>query len=122
MLHTATCGRRWPTRRPTGGVGVSSWERPAAALPERGIVADPAGRITRRQAALSALAPLSRAERTVVVLRYYEDLTVPEIARVMAVPAGTVKSTCARRCRSCGCRPSWCGRGHDERRTRGRPA
>ncbi len=31
-------------------------------------------------------------QRTVVALRYYEDLSVPEIARVADMPEGTVKS------------------------------
>ena len=30
--------------------------------------------------------------REVVVFRYWEDLTVPEIARILAIPEGTVKS------------------------------
>jgi RNA polymerase sigma-70 factor (sigma-E family) len=39
---------------------------------------------------------LPRRQRTVLVLRYYEDLSEAEIARVLGVPAGTVK-TLARR-------------------------
>jgi RNA polymerase sigma-70 factor (sigma-E family) len=74
----------------------SSWERPIAAPEVRSTVVDPAGGVTGRQAMLAALAPLTRRERTVVVLRFYEDLTVPEIARTLRIPPGTVKSTCAR--------------------------
>jgi len=40
-----------------------------------------------------ALTRLPQKQRTVVVLRFYEDLTVPEIADVLGVPGGTVKST-----------------------------
>jgi RNA polymerase sigma-70 factor (sigma-E family) len=76
----------------------SSWERPVAAPGEHHdpTMTDPTGRIAGRHAVLSALAPLTRRERAVIVLRFYEDLTVPEIAAVLRIPAGTVKSTCAR--------------------------
>jgi RNA polymerase sigma-70 factor (sigma-E family) len=74
----------------------SSWERPVAAPEVRSTVVDPAGRVAGRQAVLAALAPLTRRERAVIVLRFYEDLTVPEIAATLRIPAGTVKSTCAR--------------------------
>lgn len=36
---------------------------------------------------------LPAAQRTVVVLRYYEDLSLAEIAEVLDQPLGTVKST-----------------------------
>lgn len=39
----------------------------------------------------TALATLGRQERTAVVLRYFEDLTVPEVARQMGLADGTVK-------------------------------
>lgn len=39
----------------------------------------------------AALATLGRQERTAVVLRYYDDLTVPQVAEVMQVAEGTVK-------------------------------
>jgi RNA polymerase sigma factor (sigma-70 family) len=35
---------------------------------------------------------LHRDQRAVVVLRYYEDLSIDEIARVLGKPAGTIKS------------------------------
>ena len=38
------------------------------------------------------LAQLPRRQRTVLVLRYYEDLSEAEIARVLGVAPGTVKS------------------------------
>jgi RNA polymerase sigma-70 factor (sigma-E family) len=74
----------------------SSWERPVAAPAEHLATADPTGRVAGRDAVLRALAPLTRRERAVIVLRFYEDLTVPQIADVLRIPAGTVKSTCAR--------------------------
>jgi len=39
----------------------------------------------------AALAVLSPRERAAVVLRFYEDLTVPEVARQMGLAEGTVK-------------------------------
>jgi RNA polymerase sigma-70 factor (sigma-E family) len=40
-----------------------------------------------------ALDLLTPKQRTVLVLRYYEDLTEPETARVLGIAVGTVKST-----------------------------
>ncbi len=40
----------------------------------------------------SALQQLSEEHRTVVVLRYLEDLTVDEVSQIIGVPEGTVKS------------------------------
>ena len=39
----------------------------------------------------AALATLARQERAAIVLRYFEDLTVPEIAREMNLAEGSVK-------------------------------
>ena len=41
---------------------------------------------------MGGLARLPRRQRTVLVLRYYEDLTEAEIARVLGIAPGTVKS------------------------------
>ena len=43
-----------------------------------------------------ALGHLPRRQRAVVVLRYYEDLTEAETARLLDCSVGTVKSQCAR--------------------------
>ncbi len=40
-----------------------------------------------------ALAELTLRQRTVLVLRYYEDLTETQTARVLGIRVGTVKST-----------------------------
>ena len=40
-----------------------------------------------------ALAELTLRQRTVLVLRYYEDLTESQTARVLGIGVGTVKST-----------------------------
>ena len=39
----------------------------------------------------SAISELSPSYRALLVFRYYEDLTVPEIAKIMSLPEGTVK-------------------------------
>jgi RNA polymerase sigma-70 factor (sigma-E family) len=44
----------------------------------------------------TALSQLSRKQRAAVVLRYYEDLSEAETARVLGVSVGTVKSTTSR--------------------------
>lgn len=41
---------------------------------------------------VQALQQLSEEQRTTVVLRFFQDLTIPQIAQVMNVPDGTVKS------------------------------
>jgi RNA polymerase sigma factor (sigma-70 family) len=42
------------------------------------------------------LATLSARERSVVVMRYYCDLSEQETAATLGIPVGTVKSSCAR--------------------------
>jgi RNA polymerase sigma factor (sigma-70 family) len=75
----------------------SSREWPVAdAAVERSAFGDLAASVASRHAVLQALALLNRRERQVIVLRYYADLTVPEIAATLGMPAGSVKSMCAR--------------------------
>jgi DNA-directed RNA polymerase specialized sigma24 family protein len=45
---------------------------------------------------MSMLAALSRRQRAVLVLRYFEDLSEAETADCLGWPIGTVKSTSAR--------------------------
>lgn len=49
-----------------------------------------------RDSVLRALQALTARERQVIVLRYYEDLSESDIARVLGLAPGTVKSTAAR--------------------------
>lgn len=49
-----------------------------------------------RRDLLSALALLSRGQRAVIVLRFYDDLTGAQTADVLGVSVGTVKSQTAR--------------------------
>lgn len=68
-------------------------ERILAEVPDRSIVAaDPTGRLTLRQA-LTTLPPRQRA---VLVLRYLEDLPVTDVAALLDITEGTVKSQAAR--------------------------
>ncbi|GAA0974852.1 RNA polymerase sigma-E factor [Nocardioides aquaticus] len=80
LVNTATS---WFRRR--------SWnaESPHDVLPERpGPVGDP----DDRPLLVAALATLAPRQRAVVVLRYYEDLSVAETARLLGVSDGTIKS------------------------------
>lgn len=63
-------------------------ERPTEHLPESGYDADPAVRPT----VVAALAQLPPRQRAVVVLRYYDDLGVADVATALGVSEGTVKS------------------------------
>ncbi|WP_182526077.1 SigE family RNA polymerase sigma factor [Nocardioides dongkuii] len=67
-----------------------SWrnERPTATLPESGHDPDPSA----RPAVIAALAQLPPRQRAVVVLRYYEDLSVAQTAQALDCSEGTVKS------------------------------
>jgi RNA polymerase sigma-70 factor (sigma-E family) len=88
-------------RRTLANAHIDWWRRkpwreePSAELPD---VAGPdqAAAYDVRQAVLGALAGLSRRQRAVVVLRYYEDLSEAEIAAVLGCSPGTVKSAASR--------------------------
>ena len=60
--------------------------------PGRDLTAD----VDLHDALWTALASLPRRQRSMVVLRYYEDLSEAETASVMGVSVGTVKSTTSR--------------------------
>lgn len=57
---------------------------------------DEDGGVEHRDEVWRWLATLSRAQRSVLVLRYYEDLPDSEIATVLGVPSSTVRSHAAR--------------------------
>lgn len=67
-----------------------SWrnERPTETLPETGREDDPSD----RPAVIAALAHLPPRQRAVIVLRYYEDLSVAQTASALGITEGTVKS------------------------------
>jgi RNA polymerase sigma-70 factor (sigma-E family) len=67
---------------------------PAAAA--TGDAGDPTRGTDRRLAVVGALRQLAPRQRACVVLRYYADLPVAEVAGILGVDPGTVKSQTAR--------------------------
>ena len=83
MVTTASS---WWQRRWTGEV-------PTETLPEQGWADSSTDDRVDVWRALEHLPPRQRA---VVVLRFYEDLTEPQVADVLGCSVGTVKSQCAK--------------------------
>lgn len=85
--HVDARRRPWRRERPVPGVPDS-----VDATSERAIA-----EVDERDGPLmAALAALPAGQRAVVVLRFTDDLSVEEIAQVMGIPAGTVKSRLSR--------------------------
>lgn len=78
----------WRRRRWTGEV--------PGPLPEQAGPNDDARDADARTDVLRLLASLPPRQRAVVVLRYYEDLSEADVAALLGVTAGTVKSTAAK--------------------------
>jgi RNA polymerase sigma-70 factor (ECF subfamily) len=70
-------------------------ERPTEILPDRA-GPDPMQAQVERDALWRHVTVLPARQRAVLVLRFYEDLTEAEVARVLGVTVGTVKSQCSR--------------------------
>jgi RNA polymerase sigma-70 factor (sigma-E family) len=70
-------------------------ETPLGALPET-LAPDAFDAADRRAVVASALAGLTRGQRAVVVLRYFDDLTEAQTAAALGCSVGTVKSQHAR--------------------------
>ncbi|MEU3773710.1 SigE family RNA polymerase sigma factor [Streptomyces sp. NPDC032472] len=86
-------------RRTMTNLHISAWRRrklneyPTEELPETASDAD-AMRGTELRAVLwQALARIPEPQRTMLVLRYYEGRTDPEIAEILGISVGTVKSS-----------------------------
>ena len=79
-------------RRTMANRNISTWRR----LRRERLVAEPPEQPYEDAAPddvmWDALARLPKRQRTVLVLRYYEDLSEAEIARVLSIAPGTVKS------------------------------
>jgi len=74
---------------------LSSWrrERSTATVPDAVAAgSDPADVVAARQDVMEALRRLPRGQRAVVVLRYFEDRTDEDIAEVLGISTGTVRS------------------------------
>jgi RNA polymerase sigma-70 factor (sigma-E family) len=73
-----------------------SWRRehPTEVLPEQTAVS--VGDTEDRLVLLEALATLPPAHRAVLVLRFWEDMSVEQVSDALSIPVGTVKSQSAR--------------------------
>lgn len=70
-------------------------ELPSRELPDRLVTLDQYAETDVRNVVREALATLTRRQRTALVLRFFDDLSVVETANIMDCSAGTVKSTTA---------------------------
>src|SRR5580698_7794795 len=88
-------------RRAMVNTHISWWRRrkleefPTDELPDQA-VADHAGESDMAEVVRRALDRLPQRMRAAVMLRYFEDMTEPEIATALGVSLGTVKSTVSR--------------------------
>ncbi|GAA3078531.1 SigE family RNA polymerase sigma factor [Streptosporangium carneum] len=86
-------------RRAMVNINISWWRRrkleeyPSEEIPEPVLAGGP-GHLPEQVE--QALDRLPNRMRTAVVLRYYEDMTEPEIAKALGISVGTVKSTVSR--------------------------
>jgi RNA polymerase sigma-70 factor (sigma-E family) len=88
-------------RRAMVNINISQWRRrrleeyPSDDLPEVCCTSEePHGDVHEQLE--QALEELPERMRAAIVLRYYEDMTEPEIARTLGISVGTVKSTVSR--------------------------
>lgn len=86
-------------RRTMTNLHISAWRRrkvseyPTEEMPESAGDIDAMGGTELRAVLWQALAKLPEQQRTMLVLRYYEGRTDPEIADVLNISVGTVKSS-----------------------------
>lgn len=85
--HTSARRRRWHGERPTDPV-----EMPA----DQVAAADPSTRVDSDDALWQLLSTLPDRMRTVLVLRYFEDLDDADIADTLGVAVSTVRATASR--------------------------
>ncbi|MGI8434811.1 MAG: SigE family RNA polymerase sigma factor [Nocardioidaceae bacterium] len=71
-------------------------EAPHGEVPEPAPVDDPAVAVTVSHTVRAALARLELEQRQVLVLRYFADLTENQIAAILGIAQGTVKSRASR--------------------------
>jgi RNA polymerase sigma-70 factor (sigma-E family) len=80
---------------------TDQWRRPIREhadreVPDRPVPRDMAEEVARQRWLLAALATLTERERLVIVMRHYFDLPEAEVAAVLSLAVGTVKSLNAR--------------------------
>jgi RNA polymerase sigma-70 factor (sigma-E family) len=80
---------------------ISIWrrrrrERLVSAVPDQAAPDESLVRVESEQGLWRLLATLPRRQRSVLVLRYYESLTDEEIAHVLGISRGTVRSQASR--------------------------
>ncbi|MEU6850589.1 SigE family RNA polymerase sigma factor [Actinacidiphila alni] len=90
LVHTHAS---WWRRRWRGEV-------PHGELPDRPQPADPYGDVDLEQVLAAAIRELPVRQRAVVVLRYFEDLSVADTAEVLGCTEGTVKSQASKALRA----------------------
>ncbi|MCZ4099653.1 SigE family RNA polymerase sigma factor [Streptomyces sp. H39-C1] len=89
-------------RRTMTNLHISAWRRrklneyPTEELPETVGESDAMGGTELRAVLWQALAKVPETQRTMLVLRYYEGRTDPEIADILGISVGTVKSSIRR--------------------------
>lgn len=86
-------------RRTMTNLHISAWRRrklneyPTEELPETAADTDAMGGTELRAVLWQALTRIPEPQRTMLVLRYYEGRTDPEIAEILGISVGTVKSS-----------------------------
>jgi RNA polymerase sigma-70 factor (sigma-E family) len=67
------------------------WRRLIPLLQDTALAVDPADQVLDRDLLLTAMAGLSPQQRACVVLRYYQDLPLAQVASELGLAEGTVK-------------------------------
>jgi RNA polymerase sigma factor (sigma-70 family) len=93
----------------------SRWNRTAPLLKGTEMATDPADQVVNRDVMLTALSDLSPQQRACVVLRYYRDLPVAQVASVLGVAEGTAKRYLSEAMTRLAARLSPAGTGESER-------
>jgi RNA polymerase sigma-70 factor (sigma-E family) len=105
LLRTFSRPRRFPTighaeaytRRAILSVFLDGHRRRAtlvrsfSRVAERPVTVDPTSNVDDRDRVAAALEDLSPRVRACIVLRYYDDLTVPDLAHRLGISTGTAK-------------------------------